>query len=278
MIRLIASDLDGTLLDGPDTVHPDNVEALRDAMQKGVRFAAASGRTAAGITRLMRRHGLEDICLIAANGCQVYDRIGGAKLAQFHLDTRTARQVLAVIASYGLDACLCTETALVYTNEDHLKRDESGGPVGTVQDLIDGKGSPRLAGREALEVALQTPLHKVFCKHLPGQEEAFQQAKAACSQVGSIAMTSSWYDNFEVMPIGVNKGRALALLAAHYGIDRTEVMAFGDNENDLEMLRWAGYGFAMENASESVKDAAALRAGLCAEGGVARQIRTHCGL
>ena len=76
-------------------------------------------------------------------------------------------------------------------------------------------------------------------------------------------IAASHWSNLEIIQPGVNKGTGLARLAAHYGIEREEVMAFGDHWNDAEMLEWAGESFAMENAIPEIRARQAYRAFQC---------------
>ena len=87
-----------------------------------------------------------------------------------------------------------------------------------------------------------------------------------------VDIASSGWDNLEIIQPGINKGTGLARLAAHYGIAREQVMAFGDYWNDAEMLEWAGESFAMENAVPEIRARAKYIAPSNAEDGVARTI------
>lgn len=257
MIRLIVTDMDGTLLSDHETIHPDNVKAIQRAVASGVSFAVASGRGPRSIGRILTRHDIRGAHIIAVNGCQVVDPTG--RMLRTHtLDTGTARESLRVYAENGLLGCLYAMDAVVYTTQ-------------AAADRISGKPGS-LFGEEAIEKALASAALKTFCIHLQGQEAAFASAREACERLSGVSITSSWRDNFEVMPAGVNKGAALAELAGRLGVSRDEIIAFGDNENDLEMLSFAGYGFAMGNASPQVKAHAAYVTGDCGEGGVAQAI------
>ena len=275
MIKLIASDLDGTLLSGHDQVHPENVKALQAAMARGVHFAVASGRSVSSCSILMRAHGLDEVTIIGVNGCQVMDRPFGKIIVEHQLRQDAAREAMRVFDAYGLGACLYTRDALVYSTQRILEVCEGGRQKTTSHEQMDGAGTRILSGPEAVQQALEgTPL-KAFCIVDHGQEEAFAAAREACARIPGISITSSWINNFEVMPEGVDKGTALRELAEHLGIKRDEVMAFGDSENDVEMLRWAGHSYAMENAQPEVKEAAANCTGHCTEGGVGMAIWKH---
>ena len=88
-------------------------------------------------------------------------------------------------------------------------------------------------------------------------------------------MTSGLSHNLEISSAGADKGRALAQLCARLGIAREEVMAFGDGGNDVEMLRWAGCSFAMENGMDCAREAADQIAPSNQEDGVGRMVERY---
>ena len=94
----------------------------------------------------------------------------------------------------------------------------------------------------------------------------------------NIEITSSWFNNIEIMHKGVNKGEALKELVKYLGIDRKEVIAFGDNYNDLDMLKFAGVGVVMGNADEAVKEQGDYVTSTNTEDGVAKAIYKFLGI
>ena len=83
--------------------------------------------------------------------------------------------------------------------------------------------------------------------------DKLKKVKEDLDQIEDIEITSSWFNNVEIMHKGVNKGEALKALINYLGIDKDEVIAFGDNYNDLPMLELAGIGVVMGNANDEVK-------------------------
>ncbi len=275
MIRLIVSDMDGTLLSSHDDIHPENLAAIREAMELGVRFAVASGRNAASCGRLLLAHGLKDAAIIATNGCQIVDKPFGKTLANHYLNQEAAALAMGIFARYGLGGCLYTEDAIIYSSEQMRAEQEAFHFHDEEARKRSVPGVDIRAGEAAVAEALLTTPMKVFCVYKPGQEAAFLSAKEACAKIEGTEMTSSWADNFEIMPMGINKGTALQALSGLLGIERDEIMAFGDNDNDLPMLTWVGYGIAMGNALPAVKRVITRQTGGCKEGGVAQGIRKY---
>ena len=96
MIRLIATDLDGTLLSDPNTIHPDNVAALREAVEAGVHLVAASGRRSESSSLLMLDAGFQTAHIIGANGCQICDAPLAPPFCARYLPVEAAREGFAV--------------------------------------------------------------------------------------------------------------------------------------------------------------------------------------
>lgn len=273
MIRLIASDLDGTLLSRFDTIHPENLRAIREAMSYGVHFAAVSGRSAAACSILMQAHGLDDAHILGVNGCHVLDRPFGRTLEAHLMGREAARRAIEVALAHELEACLYTQDAIIYADEESLIRHEGGANNPNQERLLASAGLRVVAGMDAMEAGLAGRPMKTFCIARPGQDNAaFLAAREETARIPGVSMTSSWHNNYEAMPEGVDKGTALASLAARLGIGPDEVLAFGDNENDLPMLMWAGHGYAVENAQDIVKQSVCRTTGQCMDGGVAQAI------
>lgn len=276
MIRLIVSDLDGTLVQGANVIHPANLEALRAAMARGVRFAVASGRTAPACSILMRDHGLDDAFIIATNGCEIMDRPFGRLLEIHHLSREAAAETARITRRHGLWTCLCSDDALIYDPKEMLDRELDFHKHDDFIARMEAAGCHVLHGTEAMDTALRADKTlKLYAIHTPDQVEAFVAAREACARIPGASVTSSWHTNFEIMPEGVDKGSAVRALAARLGLDRSEVMAFGDNENDLSMLTWAGHGCAMGNAKAPIREAVGRVTGHCHEGGVAQAIQKY---
>lgn len=271
MIKLIATDLDGTLLSGYDTISEENIVAIRAEMAKGVHFTVASGRSAYSCARLLRMHGLEEAHIIAVNGAHTMDRPFGKTLSLHVMEPALAAECIRIFESYDLHSCLYAADMVVYGTQESMAYFEYKPAKIAVKDA-ETAPEPIRYGPDAMRAALAASPLKAFCAYRKGQQAAFEAARAACARLDGASLTSSWMDNFEVMPTGVDKGAALCALAAQLGIDREEVMAFGDHDNDLSMLTWAGVGVAMGNARESIKHAVRHVTKTCNESGVAHGI------
>lgn len=249
-VKLIALDLDGTLLDDDHATIPQrNVEALRAAAEQGVRLAIASGRSWSLIRETARALGPVDYAL-TANGAYVLDVATGASMGQKGLDRAQCAAIIAVLRRYELPYELYIDGANYVQRSDleGMKRyalSESfvevfSRNVTIVDDML-----------EALEEGVP---EKFDVFYVP--QERRRQVEEQLRATGPFEDAGGIATNLEITASGVNKGVALARLSRRLGLEPGQVMAFGDADNDVEMLAWAGMSFAMENGAEAAKAAA----------------------
>ena len=236
MIRLVASDLDGTLLRPDITISERTRTAIRRVRGAGVTFVAVTGRPPRSVRELSGHLGLDGIA-ICANGALVYDLDADVLLDQ----TLIARDITLRIVR-GL-------------------RQAAPGVIFAWEDA-DGFGKePGWAGRPLLSTdqvevgdplqLLTAPVAKVLVRH-PRMDFDELAARARAVAGDEAVITWSTRELVEVSAAGVTKASALERVCDRLGIARGEVLAVGDNENDLPMLQWAGRSAAVANASENV--------------------------
>ncbi|MGN0746817.1 MAG: Cof-type HAD-IIB family hydrolase [Aristaeellaceae bacterium] len=269
-IRLIAMDMDGTLL-GKErgVIPPVNLQALRDAQARGIHLCLASGRALDDAGFHAFDAGLS-MAVIALNGGVICLEPLGPVVSSRHIPEAAARRVYGLIQQAGLPFALFSDHDVALSRPSayagQLKEvwgtfmDREGGRTRVLTD--PGAVEPRLARVSKFVVtsisdpALLPPLRESIGSLCP-----------------EVEVTSSWMDNIEINPRGVNKGSALTALAERLGIPMAQVMAIGDNDNDVSMLEAAGYGVAMGNATPAAMAAAAYVTLPCLEDGVAAAIR-----
>lgn len=267
-VRLIAMDMDGTLLDGRRMITEETAAVLREAERRGIRLVFASGRIADDAACFAERAGISP-AVIGLNGSVSMDRPGG----EWHdISTFSERDALtlagiahrcgAVSALFGLNELVVSESR------------PQNGPDGTWGDNFSRAGvrcTVRYDSDGEAELC-----RAGLCKAvLVSRDEAVisRLRQEIAETLPDAVITSSWYDNLEINPRGVTKGSALEAMATRLGIPMSEVMAVGDNDNDLSMLRAAGIGVAMGNAAESVRREAGHVTLPCRAHGVAAAIR-----
>jgi hypothetical protein len=260
-VRLVAIDMDGTLLPDFSTVVSErNQRALRDAQEAGIVVAIATGRRQAFTAPLLTEVGLRaDAPLITSNGA-VTRSFSGERIDIQRLEPGIARGLCGILRGTGL---------LVFT------LDEAEKPDLIVEDLV------KVTGRLAKWVASnRTAIQEVNpIENALNDEVDLIQGMAAgtiaeMAEAERLLAESEWAGKFEcvrtaypgsdlsildLLPKGVSKRYALERLAKRLGIAREETMAIGDNWNDEAMLDWAGVGVLMGNATEELRAMAPAR-------------------
>jgi Cof subfamily protein (haloacid dehalogenase superfamily) len=250
-IRLIAIDIDGTLLDSKVEVSPANLNALRRAHEAGVEIALVTGRRHRFALPVAKSLGF-DLCLISSNGA-VTRSTGGELFHRDLLPRTTAIKLCQHMRQFREHTVLTFDHegmgAIVCENHEQL--------YGVIQRWME-KNAPYIEYISPIEKALtEDPIQAMFCGPIELMRRA-QQHLLACDFTGEFTLLRTQYDarNLSILDIlnaDCSKGHALERWANYRGIDRSEVMAIGDNYNDVEMLTFAGHPVIMGNASDDLK-------------------------
>ncbi len=248
-IRLIAMDMDGTLLDSEQRLSQGNIAALHAAQQSGIRLAISSGRLPGDIAGFLADAGMEDCAILALNGGYCTRRMLDGAFANHTLSMQTLQETLRILKDAGiLFACFAQNRLVIY---------EGAQPDEALFWATNNEGAyaPQyLYGDEGLRTVLPQGINKLVCT---GPDKCcMAQVRARLAQVPQLEVTSSWPLNLELMPGGVCKGEAVRQLAEEMGISAAQVIAIGDYDNDLTMIAYAGHGVAMGNATQAVRSAA----------------------
>ena len=260
-IRLVAIDMDGTLLpDFSTVVSPRNQKALREAQQAGIVVAIATGRRQAFTAPLLKDVGLRaETPLITSNGA-VTRSFSGERIDFTHLDPAVARGLCGVLRGVGL---------MVFT------LDKATNPNLLVEDIEQVKGRlakwvesnrPSIREVKPIEDALGDDVDLIqgmAAGTIAEMIEAERRLKE-CAWAGQFECIRTAYPGsdlsiLDLLPKGVSKRSALQRLAERLGIAQEETMAIGDNWNDEAMLDWAGTGVLMGNATDELRQLAPQR-------------------
>ena len=241
--RLAAVDLDGTLL-GPDKkVSEENAAAVRRLGANGVKVVIASGRRHQNSVRFQRQFNL-DGPIIACQGGLIRDGESGNVIEAHFLPQTVAREITNEGARAGV--------RVIYYHLDHLYVAERNNEWIDLYESRVGEKTEALAdlgqldGRRALKIVWYgDPL--ILGKASPWMADRYRE---------KADLLSTEKENLEFMPRGINKATALAKVAAELGVPAEEVLAFGDGENDVQMLSWAGAGVAMRHGTAAAMAAA----------------------
>lgn len=271
-IRLIALDLDGTLLTTDKKLTEHTINVLSRAAERGVHIVPATGRSLTGLTPKVKELPFIRYA-ITVNGAAVWDMERPALIAKQAFATEQAVKLWDFISGYHTmqDACIDGVARMApeyYNKVEEFMPDEPGRrlvrstrrPTERLGELVaDGKNS----------------VEKFNLFFRADAEEKRQQAREALARFPGLSVTSSLGNNLEINHIDATKGKGLLSLAAHLSLSPEQTMAFGDGENDISMLAAAGLGVAMENAAEDVKAAADLVTLSNDEEGVAYSIEKY---
>lgn len=257
--RLIATDLDGTLLHDDKTVSPRTVAALADAEASGIEVFFVTGRPArwmGTVAEHLAGHGMA----ILANGAAVYDLHKGELIEAFPL-----REDAALAAAHALRAAVPGTTFAVeradtfYREPDYPRIEADFGPRAPIEELLSVRDE-------------RQPLLKLLAKHPAIDPDEFLAiGLSVAGQHGEITRSSE-SALLEISGAGVSKATTLARCCAERGVTSAEVVAFGDMPNDLAMLDWAGTSYAVANAHPRVLAATTHRTTSNNDDGVARVI------
>ena len=260
-IKLIAIDLDDTLLDSKLAVSPRACEAIRQAVARGVTVTIATGRMYCSALVYAKQLKL-DVPLITYNGGLIKSCLSGETLLHQPVERELALEVLAFCREHDLYIqTYMNDKLYVKELDEHAVYYErfSGAPANAIGDR--------------LYAAEQPPTKMLAMSTAEDIKEAYNIVKARFGNKLTVAISKPTF--LEITHPLSNKGRALAFLADKLHIKQEEVMALGDSGNDLDMITYAGWGVAMGNASDAVKAAARLETLANDADGVAEAIEKY---
>ncbi len=239
MYRLLVTDLDGTLVTSTREITPRTLAAVRGAQQRGVRVCLATGRMWSSAEPYVRRLGADPPAILY-NGGLVYDFSTGTVLYRLPLGYERARAVLEMLREFpSVLPHLYLDDRVYAAGPSELTeqyRRRNGLQVELVGDLV---AFLRPDPMKILIIGAPNDLHTVLA-----------QIGARALPVHAVFSEPTF---LEILPQNSSKGIALEFLAPQLGVALAEVIAVGDNLNDLEMIRTAGLGVAMGNAPAEVK-------------------------
>lgn len=266
MIKLIVSDMDGTLLRKDNTISKRTLEALIKAQKQGIRLVLASGRTYRKLMPYakqlqMHRYGGY---LIEVNGIATYDLAADQRIVHHQFQRQESEAIFRCLQPFDLEILGMKDDAIydyipssmmkekeIYRKQHHLPEDHPW-TAGAFRFMEDNRNGYPLQYQISDASQLPDTLNKIAVAY--HEEQLVKQIphiKALLEDDYWIGLTSpAW---LEIMPKHVTKGNALKQLAEELAVDKEEIMAFGDGENDIDMIRFANIGVVMENGLDQVK-------------------------
>lgn len=272
MIKLVALDMDGTLLRPDGTVSDRNARIIRRLMESEIQVMLCTGRPHREAMAPLKERGLS-LPAICLNGAAVYDE-NGILTEKTHL---TERQVRDCIKRSEGESVLFDFTA--------PQGSMTTGSKARFREILESgslywEAAPdayeRFCGRfqfltEKELFGAKKPICKISVFH--EKPDALLRIKPLLQSIPSLAVTSSGPNNLELTHVTAQKGTALAACARRKGIPLSQIMAVGDSDNDCSMLSMdLGFAVVMENGSENAKRAAQYQTASNAEDGVAQAV------
>jgi Cof subfamily protein (haloacid dehalogenase superfamily) len=267
--RLIALDLDGTTLDSRREIRPATLAALDEARARGVEVILVSGRHHGAIRPYHHQLGLNTPA-ICCNGAYVYDFARSAPTAGAPLGRAQAGELLTLCRRHEMHMLVYADDLMTYEV-----------PTRHLQGLLDWSARfpvgirPEFRRVDRFEDVIDgaTAIWKFLISH--DDRERIDRCCAEMDAIGDLSRERSWFDRVDVVHAGNTKGTRLAEWVRNHGIDLSAVIAFGDNQNDIDMLSAVGLGVAMAEAEPSVRAAADMVAGSNDSDAIAETLRRY---
>lgn len=255
--KLIALDMDGTMLSGENLLTERTIKALRAAQDEGIRIMVATGRMYCAAMKHISRIGLNGLSVFY-NGALIRN----TATDETYYEQTVGRELTAEIMhrfheeNWYIQAYQDDKLLVVDSSDERCKYYE------------------RLCGVEAVSVGDALWTMDIDASKLLGicfdKPEYIRMCNTVNREFGKkVYYAPSWGSFIEMVHPAVNKAKSVERVSNYYGIPREEVMALGDGGNDVEMIRWAGIGVAMDNAKDRVKEAADIIAPPASEDGAA---------
>ncbi len=269
MYKLIAIDIDGTLLDSDGEISKKNKEAISKAIKNGIEVVLASGRTITSIKTLAAEVGANNY-LIAGNGALVYDIQANKVIYNNYIKKEKVLEIIKICEENNIFYTVSNESKIVtkeinydvlfYTSENLKNSEDKQIDIKLVKNIYDYV--EKYTGNDFLKITI--------CN---SDKERFLQIVEKIKQIKKIDLLECFHSSKKNIKIGnkeeqieyyyteitnknVDKWSAIRFLANKLNIGYEEIISIGDNVNDLEMIKNAGLGVAMENGLSQVKDEA----------------------
>lgn len=279
MIKLIASDMDGTLLNSKHTISQGNLEAIRKAQELGVKFAIVTGRSFDGVKPIADEFNL-DCEYILMNGAEYRDRDGNI-LENIALDKEKVKTIMEAMEEADLCIELFTNVGTLTSSYDKVKesiedRVRSLNPKSSddeVQDFLDEFiGRRKITIFNSINELMDDKIDIYKIITFNKDVELIKKIKEKLKGISGLSVVSTFANDIEVSDIEAQKGLILAKVAEKMGLERDEVMPIGDSFNDYSMFTEFKNTCAMENGIPEIKELAGFITDTNDNDGVAKAI------
>jgi Cof subfamily protein (haloacid dehalogenase superfamily) len=260
-MKLIAIDMDGTLLNSRNEISQENIEAVKMAQSKGIEVVIATGRAHFDAAQIVKEAGLSN-WIIGANGATIHDKEGN-QLQSISVSKEDTEGILAYFTDKGFYYEVFSDHTL-YSPQNgrellniELDRIKTANPDTDFNEMKEA--AERQFSQEPFEFVssykeiLERTDQYYNLLAFSFDDDKLKEAWDQYIDRDNLTLTASASHVFDIMHRDVSKGNAVKKLAEKFGVEKQGIMAIGDNFNDLSMFKVAGISVAMENAPDEVK-------------------------
>ena len=251
--RMLALDVDGTLVDFEDQMTDRVRQTVRAARQSGLHVVISTGRSTPGVMDAVDKLGLDEGLAVASNGAVTFSYSPVELLSTVTFD---ARETVKLVLEHVPDAAVAVEEV------GRGYRINKAFPAGEISGEMIVQSVEELVAEPVTRVIIRSPGQSA-------EEFSDLAERLGLHGISYFVGYTAWLD---LAPEGVSKASGLESICARLGLDASDVLAIGDGLNDLEMLRWAGRGVAMGGSLPQVIEAADDVTGSVHEDGLADEI------
>ena len=271
-IRLIATDMDGTLVKWDKQTPEENIHTLREADRKGIFVVPATGRFLAEMPKELMQ-ALNVRYAVLSNGACVYDWQEKRPIITTEIPKTEALQIMQMLDDEPLIYLVTLENQGWISHRDierltdFVIREQTQKQICRVMRRTESIRQLVENGNTGVEKIL------VYTRDIAVRDRLMNEIPRKFENTTTVV---SDLGNLEISHVLATKGNGVRALAEYLGLSRDEVMAFGDDDNDMDLISYAGFGVAMGNAKEELKQAADYVTGACEEPGLAAAVRKFC--
>ncbi|NFS29375.1 HAD family phosphatase [Clostridium botulinum] len=264
MIKIIASDMDGTLLNNKHDIDVETVEAIRKAEEAGIIFAISTGREYDSVKGLLDKHNIRCQCILS-NGAEYRDEDGNI-LEVININEKYAKQIIQILDENKLPSRIFTDKGVFTTSTREEALQEVVFRTLTFNPNLTKDEAKKMAEKEGFFTSLKyiDDVEKFFENGIEVRKfvafhkdvELIDKIKKTVGKLEGLAISSSFDDNIEITDLNAQKGIILEQVAKKMDIDIKDVMILGDSFNDYSMFEIFEESVAMKNAIPEVKEIA----------------------
>ena len=260
--KLIATDLDGTIVQFNGRISPRTVETFNRALDEGVRIIYATGRPPRWMGDVVDAFGTERIpWAICCNGALLFDLVNDKIVEEWPISIEITKEILHRMRQAIPEITFAMERHNSYVREkNYIPRWDAG---------LDTEGI------DAIEELLDQPFLKLLARvpnHVLDSDEMLAIAAPLLADIATVTHSNAEDSLLEISALGVNKGTGVRYVASQWGIPIEDVVCFGDNPNDIPMLNLIPRSYAVQSGHRDAHTAAAYIAPACNDDGVAQVI------